>query len=154
LRTPWNKKYSPAHISEKRRKHWSDAEAALAHFAAKEKFAIWSPEVLRDYIQNGLVKDEQGVTLRFTREIETEVYLALPDHLEKLTYGKLPVPVGYIGGTESIEARMADLTATKRMVGEHFVQIEAGHLLPLEVPEQTAMAVHAMIQSLLSDKKF
>ena len=57
------------------------------------------------------------------------------------------VPVGFVGGTESVECRQAGLVATKKLVGKHFVKIQGGHLIPMEVPMQTAQAVHEMICS-------
>jgi len=144
-----DKKFSPAQFSEKRRNVWKSAEAAYQHFATKEVFAVWPPEVLRDYVRAGVVPHSEGVTLRFTREIETAVYLCLPDKLGYILRKPYPVPIGFVGGTESIECRQAGLEATKKLVGANFVQITGGHLIPMEVPAQTAAATHAMIQNLI-----
>ena len=38
------KRYSPGRVSVGRRQHWSDADAACAHFAGKPEFARWTPE--------------------------------------------------------------------------------------------------------------
>lgn len=142
-----DKKFSPARFSEKRRHIWEDAEAAYRHFASKEMFAIWPPEVLRDYIAAGTVPHADGVTLRFRREIETAIYLTLPHHLGSLLHKPLVMPVGFVGGTESVECRQAGLAAIRRLVGKNLVQIQAGHLLPMEAPQQTAAAVLAMLAS-------
>ncbi|MDO8177654.1 MAG: alpha/beta hydrolase [Undibacterium sp.] len=142
-----DKKFSPARFSEKRRTLWKDTEEAYQHFASKEMFAIWPPEVLRDYMQFGLQPHPEGVTLRFTREIESQIYLTLPHHLGNIARRGLKVPVGFVGGTESVECRQAGLEATKKLVGKHFIKIPGGHLIPMEVPMQTATAVHEMICS-------
>ena len=142
-----DRKFSPARFSEKRRMLWKDAEEAYQHFASKEMFAIWPPEVLRDYITSGLQVHPEGVTLRFTREVESQIYLTLPHHLGPLANHGLRVPVGFVGGTESVECRQAGLDATKKLVGKYFVKIQGGHLIPMEVPMQTAQAVHEMICS-------
>jgi pimeloyl-ACP methyl ester carboxylesterase len=144
-----DRKFSPARFSEKRRNLWSSKEEAHQHFASKKMFSAWPPEVLRDYIEYGLVPHQQGVTLRFTREAETAIYRSLPHHLGKLTRKPFPVPVGFIGGADSVECRQAGLKATKILVGRHFRQIPGGHLFPMEYPEATADAVHDMIKSLL-----
>ena len=60
-----------------------------------------------------------------------------------------PVPVGFIAGTASEEMRRAGLAPTRKLVGEHLVMIEGGHLYPLEKPAETAELVHAMIKRLL-----
>jgi pimeloyl-ACP methyl ester carboxylesterase len=144
-------KYSPAHFSKKRRKLWPDTEAAYRHYAAKKMFAIWPPQVLRDYVEHGLAPHPQGVTLRFTREVETAVYRSLPDHLGSLVRQPFPVPVGFVGGRDSVECRRAGLGATRRLTGRHFRLIAGGHLFPLESPAIAADAVHEMIQSLLKN---
>lgn len=144
-----DKRFSPARASERRRDRWPDAEAAYAHYAAKPMFAVWPPEVLRDYVAHGTVAHEQGVALRFTRETETAVYRTLPHNLGALAGRPFPVPVGFIGGVDSVECRQAGLAATRRLVGRHFVQIPGGHLFPMESPAAAAHALHAMIHSLL-----
>lgn len=142
-------RFSPAQFSEKRRNLWSDVSAAYEHYASKPMFAAWAPEVLDDYLEHGLVPHPEGVTLRFTREIETSVYRTLPHDLGSLGRRSFPVPVGFIGGTESVECRQAGLAATMRLVGKNFVKIPGGHLFPMESPAAAAAAVSRMIDSLL-----
>lgn len=142
-------RFSPARFSEKRRNVWSSMQAAFEHYAAKPMFAAWPPEVLRDYLEHGLAPHPEGVTLRFTRETETAVYRTLPHHLGRLVHRGFPVPVGFVGGTDSVECRQAGLGATRRLVGRHFMQIPGGHLFPMEHPVAAAKAVHGMIETLL-----
>ncbi|HEX2531248.1 MAG TPA: alpha/beta hydrolase [Burkholderiaceae bacterium] len=143
-----DKRFSPARFSEKRRDLWPDADTAYRHYAAKPTFAAWPSEVLRDYIQHGLMPHPEGVTLRFTRETETAVYRSLPHHIGALVRRPFPVPVGFIGGTNSAECRQAGIGATRRLVGRYFRQIPGGHLFPMESPAVAANAVHEMIRSL------
>ena len=148
--TALGERFSPSRFSARRRKLWPDAQAAYEHFAAKDMFAIWAPQVLRDYIDSGLAPHPQGVQLRFTREVETQVYRSLPHHIGGLVKDGLPVPIGFIGGTESVECRQAGLTATRKLVGKFFRQVPGGHLFPMENPELTAQVVQEMITSLLA----
>lgn len=143
-----DKIFSPARFSEKRRNIWSSAEEAYQHYASKDMFAIWPAEVLRDYIEHGLKPHPEGVTLRFTRETETAVYRGLPHHLGKMVRRSFPVPVGFIGGADSVECRRAGLAATKRLAGRHFRLVPGGHLFPMESPAVAASALHEMIQTL------
>lgn len=144
-----DKKFSPARFSEKRRNVWPDAHAAYQHYASKPMFAVWPSEVLRDYVEHGLMAHPDGVTLRFTRETETAVYRSLPHHIGAMVRRSFPVPVGFVGGRDSAECRQAGLGATRRLVGRHFMQISGGHLFPMEAPAAAANAVHTMIESLL-----
>jgi pimeloyl-ACP methyl ester carboxylesterase len=142
-------KFSPAKRSQKRRMVWPDKEAAYRSYASKPMFAAWAPQVLRDYVEHGLVPHPEGVTLRFTRETETAVYRSIPDDVGAMVRRSFHVPVGFIGGIDSVECRQAGLNATKRLVGKYFQKIPGGHLFPMESPAEAADALHQMIQSLL-----
>lgn len=151
-------KQAPSRFSIRRRNVWPDLEAAYQHFASKGVFATWPPEVLHDYVANGLVpykgaertgEAEEGVTLRFSREIETAIYKSIPHDLGGLVPERYPVPIGFVGGIDSVECRMAGLAATRRLVGKHFAQIPGGHLFPMVTPVAAADATHAMIRQLL-----
>ena len=143
-----DRKYGPARFSEKRKHLWKDKQAAFDHFAAKEIFAIWPPEVLWDYIHAGTVETEDGVTLRFTREVETAVYLGLPHGLGRLIRRRPPVPIGFVGGTESVECAQAGDFYTRKLMEPNYTLIPGGHLIPMETPKQTAQAVLAMLAKL------
>jgi pimeloyl-ACP methyl ester carboxylesterase len=144
-----DQRFSPAQFSVKRRNLWPNVEAAYHHYVAKPMFAVWPQQVLRDYLKHGLTPHPDGVTLRFTRETETAVYRTLPHHIGKLVGKRFPVPVGFIGGVNSVECKQAGLAATRRLVGKHFALIPGGHLFPMESPANAADAVRKMIQSLL-----
>ncbi|PUA19472.1 alpha/beta fold hydrolase [Glaciimonas sp. PCH181] len=141
---------SPARFSEKRRNLWPDAEAAYQHFSSKQVFASWPEEVLRDYVEHGLVEQQGGMALRFRRDIETAVYRTLPHHFGRVVRRRYPVPVGFIGGMDSIECRQAGMAATRRLVGRHLRMLPGGHLFPLETPLAAASATDKMIRSLLN----
>ncbi|WP_256080938.1 alpha/beta fold hydrolase [Massilia sp. YIM B04103] len=142
-------RYSPARFSARRRNVWANPAAALQHFAGKDIFAAWAPGVLQDYIEAGLKPHPEGVQLRFTRENETAVYRSLPHHIGHLVAGDFPVPVGFVGGTVSVENRQAGLDATRALVGEHFRLLPGGHLFPMESPLATAQATREMICALI-----
>lgn len=141
---------SPAKFSRQRRNHWPDADAAYAHFAAKPMFACWPEQVLRDYIASATRPGEQGLELAFTREVETEIYRAVPHHLSLLLKDPYPLPVGFIGGEDSNECRQAGMYATRKLVGRHLQILPGGHLFPMENPLAAAIATDVMIQRLLA----
>jgi pimeloyl-ACP methyl ester carboxylesterase len=149
----YESKRSPAQASVKRRNAWPDREAVYQHYAAKPMFAAWPEQVLRDYVAHGIEPEQGGgVRLRFMREIETAVYRTIPHHLGALTGRQYPVPIGFVGGVDSVECRLAGLKATKKLVGPYFRQIAGGHLFPMETPVAAAEATHEMIQTLLRGK--
>ncbi|MDZ4282714.1 MAG: alpha/beta hydrolase, partial [Hydrogenophaga sp.] len=111
---------SPGKVSRKRRNTWPDADAAHAHFASKKAFAAWDPQVLQDYIDHGTCDgtDAHGKphrTLDFDREVETAIYNTLPHNLDRLLRRHpLPCPVGFIGGTRSLEMKQVGMAMTHR----------------------------------------
>ncbi|MDP3349582.1 alpha/beta fold hydrolase [Hydrogenophaga sp.] len=152
---------SPGKVSRKRRNTWPDADAAHAHFASKKAFAAWDPQVLQDYIDHGTCDgtDAHGKpyrTLDFDREVETAIYNTLPHNLDRLLRRHpLPCPVGFIGGTRSLEMKQVGMAMTHRLVGrnhpERLAMIEGSHLFPMEQPLQTAAAIDTMLQSLQNE---
>lgn len=146
----YGERLSPARFSHKRRFLWPSREAAYSHFMAKPIFQAWAPGALDDYLEHGLAPHERGVTLRFTREVETAIYATLPHRMGRVLRQPFPVPVGFIAGTDSEELRQATLGPTRKLVGENLVMIEGSHLYPLEKPDETARLAHAMIGKLLA----
>ncbi|SEN89918.1 Pimeloyl-ACP methyl ester carboxylesterase [Duganella sp. CF517] len=142
----------PAKFSKRRRNVWPSAAAAYEHFASKDIFAAWAPGVLTDYIDNGLKPHAEGVQLRYTREAETAVYATLPHHLPKIVRGRFPVPIGFIGGTDSWETSQSGHEHTQALVGRHFRLIPGGHLFPMETPAAAADATADMIAGLLDEQ--
>lgn len=146
----WSDNFSPAKFSKKRRNVFPDIQAAHHHFSSKPAFAAWAPGVLRDYLEHGLEPHPDGVQLRFKREIETAIYRGLPHHLGSLMSTEYPVPIGFVAGIDSVELRQAGLTATRALVKANFVEIEGGHMFPMESPEKAARLTREMIARLLA----
>ena len=135
-----------------------DAEAVHAHFSGKKAFADWDPQVLRDYIDHG-TRDEidaQGHThrvLAFEREVETAIYNTLPHNLDRLLRRHpLQCPVGFIGGTRSLEMQQVGMAMTNRLVDTRHpgrkTLVEGSHLFPMERPLETAAAIESTLRAL------
>lgn len=145
---------SPGKISRKRRDSWPDADSAWEHFAHKKAFARWEPQVLRDYIAHGTHEAGDGRrVLSFRREVETAVYNTLPHNLDRLLRRHpLQCPVGFIGGTESLEMKQVGMGMTHRLVGrdhpERLLMVEGSHLFPMEKPQETAAAIERALHGL------
>ena len=59
-------RFSPGHVSKRRRQQWDSADAAFEHFAAKPAFARWAPGVEvwdRDRLDEAQRRVAQGVVL-------------------------------------------------------------------------------------------
>ncbi len=150
--------FSPGKLSRKRRNTWPTAAAAHDHFASKKAFARWDPLVLRDYIDHATEdrdtpRGRQRV-LSFDRDVETAIYNALPHNLDRLLRRRpLQCPVGFLGGSESLELKQVGMTMTRQLVGPHpdrLRMLEGSHLFPMERPLETAAAIDACLQALAS----
>ena len=129
-------RFSMSRQTRARRNFWPSREAAYEHFKSKPKFSAFDDEVLRDYIQFGMKEADGGFRLSFDPQIEAAIYRNLPHDLPSLR-GKLRVPVTYIGGTDSREARLARLSFMKRHFAIDFHFLEGSHLFPFERPGAT-----------------
>ncbi|MFN3417205.1 MAG: alpha/beta fold hydrolase [Caldimonas sp.] len=138
---------SPGRVSRQRRTSWASEEEALRHFASKPNFAVWDPEVLRDYIRAGTHPLGGRRVLSFRREVETAIYNSLPHHLHWLLRRRpLPCPVAFVGGTRSVEVKQVGLRGTEQVVQGRLQWIEGSHLFPFEKPEEAARAVLQWLQ--------
>ena len=138
-------RYSPSKITRFRRNLWQSKEEAFEHFKAKPKFDAFDEDVLRDYVEHGIIEGENGFELFFSPKIEARIYRTIPHHLPKLR-GKLKVPTAYIGGNRSREAELARLSFMQKHFPIDFYFLEGSHLFPFEIPAQTAEKIKQLCQ--------
>ena len=140
---------SPGRISRKRRDHWPDRAAVLAHFQHKKAFARWDPQALADYVDHGTVEHEGQHRLRFDRDIETAIYNTLPDNVAGLLRRHpLKCPVAFIGGIHSVEMRTVGMELTQRLTKGRLTMLDGSHLFPMEKPLAAAAAIEASLRNL------
>lgn len=140
---------SPGRVSRRRRHRWPSPDAALEHFARKNAFARWEPQVLRDYITHGLHEQEGQWALRFDRDVETTIYNTLPHNLVALLKRHpLQCPAAFIGGLSSVEMQQVGMALTQRVVAGRTTMIDGTHLFPMERPAVAAAAMEAALLNL------
>jgi len=148
---------SPAAVTRNRRQHWPSRDEAWRHFYSKPAFARWDERMLADYIDFGipaaLMHGNSQRSLAFDRDVEFRIYKTLPHTLGARVAHGVPVPVGFVAGTQSREVRQVGLDVTRRMVGNHLEWIEGSHLFPMERPVHTARALQSMLNALRQDAK-
>lgn len=137
-------RFSNSRMTKTRRNLWKTREEAYEHFKAKPKFAAFDDEVLRDYIDYGTQETEGGFRLFFDPRIEAAIYRNLPHDLPSLK-GKITVPVSYIGGAESREARLARLSFMQKNFPIDFHFLPGSHLFPFESPRETAGKIESIM---------
>ncbi len=140
---------SPGAVSRKRRNRWASADEALAHFQSKKAFALWDPQVLRDYIEHGTHDQDGQRVLSFDRAVETAIYNTLPHNLDRLLRTHpLRCPVAFIGGRASAEMKQVGMAMTHKLAGDRITLVEGTHLFPMEAPLDTAAAIDAAIHGM------
>jgi pimeloyl-ACP methyl ester carboxylesterase len=140
-------RFSPGAVSKNRRNRWPNANAVLAHFEHKKAFAAWDKQALRDYAEHGTRDDNGQRVLRFSREVETQIYNALPDHLERLLRKHpLQCPAAFVGGRQSEEVRRVGTDFTQTITQGRMHWLEGTHLFPMEHPRETAQVVGEILR--------
>jgi len=144
------RRFSPSHVSRRRREHWPTPSAAFDHFAMKPVFAKWDQEVLRDYIRSGIQTCDaplaEGVDPRhrlvFQRDVESRIYETIPHHLTHvLRKRRLQCPAAFVGGRDSSEVRLLGLAPTRRLTRGRMSWLPGTHHFPFEHPNETAAEV-------------
>jgi pimeloyl-ACP methyl ester carboxylesterase len=137
-------------VALRRRRTWPDRQACFAHLRSKPFFGAWSDAALWDYVHSG-TRPAPGdqVELIYPPEWEAHIF-ATPPLAIWHDVPRLQCPVLVIRGKESrtflpaAQMRMARLLPHAR-----FVTIAgAGHLVPIERPQETAAAIQAFVESL------
>jgi pimeloyl-ACP methyl ester carboxylesterase len=140
---------SPGQISKKRRDHWPDRESMLEHLKHKRAFARWDAGVLSDYVDCGSVARDGQRWLAFDRDIETQIYNTLPDHITRLLRRHpLKCPATFIGGTHSREMRQVGMDLTTQVTKGRVMMLDGSHLFPMEKPLATAAAIEAALRNM------
>ena len=131
----------------KRRRTFASREQAYANFQRKVPFSRWHPDALGGYISGGLRDVPEGAELACHPEYEAEVYETATAH------GALEL-VGLVKGTVDVmvgdRSDTVDLELAERMVqalpnGRLTVVPGAGHLIPMEQPDDVASAVRRLV---------
>jgi pimeloyl-ACP methyl ester carboxylesterase len=136
-------------LTRRRRTHWPDRQTAFDHFRPKPVFHRWSDEVLWDYVDHALHETDNGeVTLTYRREWEARFYAQPPltvwEEIPKVTQ-----PTLAIRGAESDTLLPQSWQLWQELQqGATFVEIlEAGHMVPMERPQQLASKILNYLQS-------
>lgn len=129
-----------AEITRRRRRTFSDFDAARANFAAKPPLNSLHPEALDAYVRHGFLQRDDGVHLKCDPEFEAQTYEmgAMHDTWQRL--GDMKVPTHVLAGAHAemspaaIAPRVAELLGNAKFVEWR----DLGHFGPLEDPARFA----------------
>ena len=117
---------------------------AFEFYRGKRAFAAIADKELMDYVLAAHAPSDQGVTLRFSGEWEACVYRSPPSLWSKLR--KLELPVHILGGESSYVITSAVVERLRGYPNLQVKMMDAGHLLPMEKPLETAAFVTRVIE--------
>ena len=134
----------------RRRRVWPSRQACYEHYAGRSIFATWPEESLRAYVEAGTRERADGqVELVYPPAWEAHIFATAPTDVWRAV-PRLRTPTLVLRGAHSrtfpaaSQARMARLVPQTRFV----VIPEAGHLVPMERPRETAQAIRVFLESL------
>jgi pimeloyl-ACP methyl ester carboxylesterase len=137
--------------ARKRRNGWDSRVEALEHFRSRPLFESWAEESLLAYVKYGLVDSTGGgVELACPPEFEAQGFSAYPTEIWRRVR-RLRVPVLFVrgGNSEVITPHARDLFL-HMLPGASFIELPgAGHLFPMQQPENTARIIREYADNLL-----
>ena len=136
-------KITPAGRTDGRQENWPNAQAAIEYFQGKSLFKNVDERCLAHYVEhamepfvNGL---EKGIKLIFSAQTEVSIYRTIPDNLKARR--SLDIPCSMIHGEDSDVVYGMQLRYMENKLGFHTLQVDGGHLFPLEQPEYAAQHI-------------
>lgn len=133
--------------ARKRRDHFDSREEALAFFQPKFLFRHFTATSLQDYVNHGLrPADGGGVELTIPKADEARFFSSSPVRIGST---KLLVPSHFLYASKGVLRSSALIEEHKRTFKRTtFVQVEGGHMFPMEKPEETADLINRLIEEL------
>ncbi len=136
--------------ARRRRRVFSSREAMLAHYQRRSFFARWDVRALEAYVRYGTREREDGrVELAYPPEWEAAIFASVPTDVWRWI-PRVTLPVLVLYGEHSNTFRRPALRRLRRnWPHARFVPIpDAGHMVPVERPEETAAAIRDLVRQL------
>ena len=127
--------------SIRRRNGWADRDEALAYLRSKPLFAKWDTEALELYLKYGLKPGEAGgLTLTCSPRREAALFMGGLSYNPWPLLDKISTPTLVLEGEISENRSYINLEKAASLMqnGTHQLVKEAGHLIPMEKPGETA----------------
>jgi len=148
-------KITPAGKAKIRRTQWPLESNLFSRFAKRKLFANFDERCLNDYVNSAIreYKSEHGhgLELSFSAEVEAGIFRNFPTNLSRFKK-KLTVPATLVYAQNS---DVCPHYIFKRFAKQNNMNIQmfkgAGHMFPLERPEQTVEIIENIIKSWQSD---
>jgi pimeloyl-ACP methyl ester carboxylesterase len=125
-----------------RRTRWSSRNAARQYFSTLSFFAVWEPRALDLYVQEGLAQQADGsVVLKCPPEVEATIFAASGGLDLPCTATALDCAVSILWAKRSpFFPRSCYEALVRAMPRGRLLEVDAGHLVPMEHPDLIVQA--------------
>jgi pimeloyl-ACP methyl ester carboxylesterase len=125
----------------KRKRVFDDVDAMFRNFDRKPPYDTWRKDMLRDFCEFGTRPTRDGRReLKCSPEVEARYYATSRDFdgLGRIVRAEVPLLIMFGERSDSLAVSLADKIAAQRRTGRVEKIAEAGHFLPMELPELVA----------------
>jgi len=132
----------------RRRNSWPDRESVWNDFKTKPFFRSWDASILSLYIQFGIRENgSAGVTLSCTPEQEAALFMGGMQHDPWTELAKVDCPALIVEGEISENRHWIDLKKVADLIpqGGYTRMQGAGHLVPMEKPNETTDLIRSFL---------
>ncbi len=144
-KTPYIDKVTPAGKSKNRRHFWPVETDLTSKFRRSKLFKNFDPRCLSNYVNSATIKKGEHLALVFDPQIETEIFRNMPTNLAKFKQ-KLTIPSALIMGEHSdVSPAYFFKRFAKLNNNIELHTINAGHMFPLEKPQETFALIDQII---------
>lgn len=137
--------------SIKRVNSWQNEDDAMSYLKSRTLFSDWDEEILHLYMKHGMEKLPAG-SMRLTCAPESEAAMFMGGWSRDPwpLLGKIECPVLLIEGEKSSNIGLVDIRRAVSMLpqGQYGSVADAGHLIPMQKPVETASIIRKFIQTL------
>ncbi|NNJ10424.1 alpha/beta hydrolase [Chloroflexales bacterium ZM16-3] len=125
----------------RRRDRFASADEARARYTGRGVFADLDAAALNGYLAGGLRPDADGLTLAWPKAWEAQIFSLVPiDTWDALR--RLRMPLLIIRGSRSdLLTDRSWRQLQRRMPNAHLVELDGGHMVPLERPAAVAEGI-------------
>ena len=148
---PSVKDHPLASKSIKRTNHWKNEEDAWSYLKSKTLFTDWDEDVLRLYMQYGMEKQPAGdLKLACAPENEAAMFMGGWNRNPWPLLEKIKCPALVMEGEKSENRGFIDLQKAASLFpqGSYKLMPQAGHLIPMQKPKETAQIIKAFLEQL------
>jgi lipase len=130
--------------SIRRRNSWADAKEAKAYLKSKKLFSVWDDEMLDLYVQYGMMPSQNGgLELTCHPQREAALFMGSRGYDPWPILSQVACPVLVLEGEHTENKGFIDQKKAASLFpkGEYRLVENAGHLIPMERPRETARII-------------